>query len=119
MSEQQTQETDQPAITHGEIAGVHETAADNYEAPGQTTHEVTGHEASAELDRLHLWLAQHFPDEVTRTNTQQPEGPVDLAIRLLSGLSASVPPSQQERCTESYCNKPAGHTDIHGWVHYQ
>lgn len=70
------------------------------------------------LGRLQGFLEEHFPDEVTRSNLQHPEGPVEVAIRLLTGLHAQKPPTQVERCPAEYCNKPVNHREAHGWVHY-
>lgn len=108
-----------PAISHGEIAEVHDTSSPDAVAPLQETHAYRSTDPQQEVERLDTFLAEHFPEELTRTNVQQPESTVDIAIRLLTALAAKVPPSQQERCTDQYCNKPFGHRDIHGWVHSQ
>jgi hypothetical protein len=106
-------------ISHAEVASIHETTTDNLVPPGQTTHQVlVGEHPAEEVARLGAYLNARFPGELTRTNIQQPETYVQVAIRLMDGLSAHVAPSQLARCTIEYCNKPLGHTDGHRWVHY-
>jgi hypothetical protein len=106
-------------ISHGEVASTHDTTQDNLVPPGQRTHqEVLGAHPAEEVARLGAYLSARFPEELTRSNLQQPESYVQVAIRLLDGLSAHVPPSQKPRCETQYCNKPLHHTDGHGWIHF-
>jgi hypothetical protein len=107
-------------ITQAEAAGQQDTSEDGLVPPGATAY-APGHTVPPEHQVLHLeaYLASQFPDEVHRTNYQVPETPVDTAIRLLSGLHAQVAVTNpQARCPEQYCNKPVGHRDAHGWVHF-
>lgn len=109
-----------PASTsHGEVATTTPTADDNFTAPGTPEEPAPVAEFDRyELQRLEDYLKDRFPTEVGRTNRQRPETPVDTALRLLEGLHAHVPPTQVQRCQEAYCNKPQGHRDSHGWVHF-
>lgn len=72
---------------------------------------------AAEIDRLADYLSDNFPDEVAQP-PGKPEGEtvVDVAIRLLTKLSASAHPSQITRCDEQFCNQPLHHTTPHGWT---
>lgn len=110
----------QPASTsHAEIATTHETSADSFHGPGAV---LPGEEETAEqaLSRLEAFLDQTFPAERDRSNHQVPEGDVDMAIRLLTGLAAFKASHEPNvRCKEPYCNKPLGHLDAHGTVHFQ
>lgn len=65
--------------------------------------------------RLILYLAEHYPAEVSRPTPEGPEHPADTAVRLLARLGARG--TAQVRCSEAYCNLPTGHTAAHGWVH--
>lgn len=109
-----------PASTsRGEVASTTPTAEDNLVAPGTPEEPAPVPEFDRyELQRLEDFLTDSFPTEVGRTNRQRPETAVDTAIRLLAGLHAHVPPTQVDRCPESYCNKARGHRDACGWVHY-
>lgn len=111
-----------PASTsHMETAGQTETSDDNLVPPGAQAYPqgLGTADDSAEVSRLAMFLAVNFPDEVNRTNVQVPESPVDVAIRLLTGLHAHTANAEPDvRCAQEFCNKPQGHTDVHGWVHY-
>lgn len=112
--------SDTPASTaHSETAGQTETSDDNLIPPGAEPFRLgEGASYSAQVLRLEAFLAERFPDEVGRSNYQRQENAVETAIRLLTGLHAHTPPTQVERCTAEFCNKPRNHTDIHGWVHF-
>ncbi len=99
--------------------GVVDTTNDSFVAPGNEPLPQTDSEGNPSLDdpaydnlnidRLRDFLEARFPHEMGLTNTQVPESPVDVAIRLLTqfhATSMSVP-----RCETSYCNKPKGHVD--------
>lgn len=94
-----------------------ETSADNLIPPGAVGHEPPSYDAWVQTATLAHFLEENFPEEIIRTNLQQPETPVDTAMRLLLALSSQTPPSQVQRCTEPYCNRNAGHHGDHGWVH--
>lgn len=107
-----------PRITHGEAAGVTDTSTDSLVPPLASPLEGTPTaDPGGEVDRLTQFLFDRFPGEMDRTNRQVAETPVDVAIRLLSALSGQG--TSIERCDREYCNKPRGHQDLHGWVHYQ
>lgn len=98
-----------------------ETTADNLVPPGAQSFDpdvnpnrdaVVYHDL--ELGRLADFLEQRFPDELDLSNRQEPESTVDVAIRLLTLFHATSPTAA--RCKTSYCNKPQGHQDAHGWV---
>lgn len=112
--------SDAPASTaHSETAGQTETSDDNYLAPGQVSHKPKTGLDEDQIEDLRVFLAEHFPQEVGRSNLQVVERPVDTAIRLLTGLHAHRANSVTvERCSTQYCNKPSSHRDAHGWVHY-
>lgn len=93
-----------------------ETSTDNLVPPGMETHVAPEVDPWVQTAKLATFLETSFPEEIDLSNRQQPETPVDTAIRLLQGFVAKTPPSQVSRCTESYCNRAAGHTDAHGWV---
>lgn len=103
-----------PASTsRGETAGQTETSNDNFTAPG---HQQQGWQVSLpdQEDRLTAFLADRFPQEVGPTET-----PIETAVRLLTGLSAHRANRQDApRCSRPFCNKPDGHLDGCGWVHY-
>lgn len=94
-----------------------ETSNDNLVPPGMTAHERVEDDAVLQVTRLAQFLETAFPDEIALSNRQQPEAPVETAIRLLQSFASKTPPSQIERCATEYCNKVSGHTDEHGWVH--
>jgi hypothetical protein len=99
--------------------GTTDTAIDAVIPPGAESFEQgteTG-DPNFALAKLASFLEDFFPEEVRRTNVQVPDSPVDVAIRLLQGLSASAPLSALPRCSEDYCNQPQGHSSEHGWVH--
>jgi hypothetical protein len=107
--------SDQPTA---EIAGQTETSNDNLIPPGAEGAEVDEVGGSDfEVAKLAAYLQGVFPEEWVRSNRQRPEGPVDMAIRLLQGFVAASPASVLERCPEEYCNQPKGHGTVHGWVH--
>lgn len=107
--------TEQPAIPLGEIVQHTGTTEQDLIPPGAEADFVT-EAASTQVARLQVFLEDRFPEELIRTNRQAPEGPVDIAIRLLSGLPTSG--TSTERCREQYCNKPKQHLDHHGWIHH-
>lgn len=76
-------------------------------------HETTG-DSDYHVLRLADYLRAHFPRQMEVTR-QYVEHPVDVAIRLLAGLS-SHSPQVTEHCKEPYCNKPLHHADEHGWI---
>jgi hypothetical protein len=96
------------------FGSTHETAEDSFIAPN--SQKPLSKAPSAQISRLKAYLEEAFPDEMVRSNTQHGEAPADLAIRLLAALTASTPPTQRRRCEAPYCNKSAGHTDVHGHV---
>lgn len=106
----------QPA---SENAGQTDTTTDGVIPPGAVSyeHDEESGEPTFEIARLAAFLDTSFPEEMTRSNRQVPESPVDVAIRLLQALSASAPPHVLERCGEEYCNQPQGHRGEHGVVH--
>jgi len=74
-------------------------------------------DAAHQIARLEAYLNENFPAEVSAPpGHPDPETSVDVAMRLLTKLSAVAHPSQITRCDERFCNKPSGHTDEHGWV---
>lgn len=107
--------TTEPAITHGEIVQQTETSEPDLIPPGADM-EFVGESATDQVARLQIFLEERFPEEVTRTNRQVKETPVETAMRLLSGLATQG--TMIQRCAEEYCNKSLGHTDHHGWVHH-
>lgn len=98
-------------------ASVTETSDDNLIPPGMEAHQERQEHSAVQIAELEVFLAQHFPEEVDRSNRQRPERIVDTATRLLLALSTQAPPTQVQRCTEPYCNQNAGHVTQHGWVH--
>lgn len=115
----------QPAYvppTQATSGAVLDTTEDSFVPPGAESYvpdnpsrdSVVFHDL--ELGRLADFLAARFPDELGRTNRQEPESTVDVTIRLLSQFHASSP--NAARCRTAYCNKPQGHQDAHGWVNY-
>jgi hypothetical protein len=96
----------------------HDTTTADLIPPGAEAHKKLNGSPVQQIARLKAYLGQAFPDEVERSNRQQPEHTADLAIRLLQGLSTTVHPSQLARCDQQYCNKPANHADEHGWINY-
>jgi hypothetical protein len=70
---------------------------------------------AAEINKLHAFLMQAFPSEMTRSNTVAPESPVEVVIRLLQGFGAT---GAMVRCSAEYCNLPMNHTGDHGFVQY-
>jgi hypothetical protein len=106
-----------PASTaHSETAGQTETSNDNFTAPGQ---ERLGWDPDMTLEqqekRLVEFLEERFPDQVDFRQ----EFPIEAAIRLLTGLHAHrANRADASRCSAEFCNKPDGHRDGHGWVHF-
>lgn len=77
--------------------------------------EVEG--AEQQVARLEAYLNENFPAEMSAPpGSPDADTPTDVAIRLLTRLSASAHPGRVTRCDEQFCNKPFGHTDAHGWV---
>lgn len=108
-----------PEITQGEAAGVTETSADGLTPPGAPT-SAPGQvplSPQEEIEGLDRFLRTRFPGERERTNRQVPETAVQTAVRLLQALAARTPPTLVQRCQEEFCNQPAGHRGLHGWVH--
>jgi hypothetical protein len=70
---------------------------------------------AAEVTKLHTFLMTAFPGAMGRTNVVAAETPVDVAIRLLQGLSAT---GVFRRCSAEYCNLPDEHDGEHGTVNY-
>jgi hypothetical protein len=105
------------STTRQETAGQTETSNDSLLAPGNEEHVPLT--AEAEVEVLEAFLREEFPEEFKRTNRQVPESPVEIAIRMLQALHAHVAAGAPDvRCAETFCNKPNGHTDSHGWVHF-
>lgn len=105
---------------HAETSGrVLDTTTSDTVPPGSAqdlgTHEKTGN-SDYHVLRLTEYLREHFPHQMEVTR-QFAEHPVDVAIRLLAGLSSQAP-QVAEHCKEPYCNRPKGHADDHGWVNY-
>ena len=100
QSEVAAQADTQDAIPHGKPT----------QAPPGPSH------ADQELQRLGGYLRQHYAGELSRSNYVHNESVVDVAIRLLTSLSAATLPDDSPRCAESYCNHPLDHIDEHGWV---
>jgi len=87
------------------VGGTHDTTAD-------ISHRVSGTTTDFEVRKLERFLAARFPNEAIMTPSG-PESAVDTAIRLLSKFATNA---DIQRCPESFCNKPAGHLDEHGWI---
>lgn len=98
---QDTSEEVAPVMVHG--------------APIADPGEALRNPHAGEINRLHSFLMTAFPGAMGRTNVQTPETPVDVAIRLLTGLSAT---GTHRRCTAEYCNLPAEHDGDHGFINY-
>jgi hypothetical protein len=97
----------------------HDTTDTDTESPLQEQVPVQLNGSPAQqIGRLKAYLQEAFPQEFDASNRQYPEHPADLAIRLMTGMVAIAHPQQTPRCQEPYCNKPAQHTDEHGWVNY-
>lgn len=102
--------------------GVHDSTQESasapllvHGAPIADPGEALRNPYAAELNRLHTFLVTSFPREVGRTNVQKPESTVDIAMRLLRGLSTTGP---YVRCSAEYCNLPVDHDGEHGFVHF-
>ena len=93
-----------------------DTTTDNLIPQGALTHVDVEAHAVLQVTKMAEFLVTNFPNEIALTNRQQPETPVDTAIRLLTSLAAKAPYSALERCKDVTCNKPLGHADIHGWI---
>lgn len=94
-----------------------DTTEDNFSAPGSRPGVATSAgDNEFHVLRLATFLRENFPHQVGRTDGVSTEHPVDVAMRLLQGLTSSQPAG--ERCHDQYCNKPVGHSDDHGWVEY-
>ena len=74
--------------------------------------KILNNPALADMNRLHNFLITNYPAEFNRTNRQQPETAVEIAMRLLSGTSHSRIPT----CPSPYCNLPIHHQGDHGWI---
>lgn len=71
-----------------------------------------------QVKRIREYLDEEFP---ASQDLNRPEGehPADTLIRIARHQREALRALQREaRCTEQYCNKPAGHSDEHGWVNY-
>jgi len=86
--------------------------------PGADKHVALNGSPMQQVKRLKDYLEINFPDEMTRSNSQVKEHPADTAIRLLTKFTATVHPSQQQRCDQQFCNKALNHLDEHGWINY-
>ena len=110
------------AQTHAKVtqthAKTHDTTGDQVVPPGSEQDEAHLRPADTlqtQVSRLEAYLRTRFPHEVDRTNVQRAEKAVDVAIRLLDGLTAThLPP--EHRCAQEYCNKAQGHADECGWI---
>jgi hypothetical protein len=69
---------------------------------------------AADVNRLNNFLMTRFPRQMSGPTRPVQEGPVDAAIRLLSGMATSGTGIQ--RCPEQYCNYPVNHDGDHGYV---
>lgn len=96
----------------------HDTTTADLIPPGQTSHVALNGSPMQQVKRLKDYLEINFPDEMTRSNSQHKEHAADIAIRLITGLTAKAHPSQVAHCKQDYCNKPEHHIDEHGWVNY-
>lgn len=85
-------------------------------APVTDPHEVMNNPFAADVNRLNSFLMTRFPRQMDLTNRQKGESPVDVAIRLLSGLGTSG--TGLQRCPEQYCNLPMDHDGEHGYVNF-
>lgn len=74
--------------------------------------EVLNDPRLGELNRLHNFLMLNYPAEFGRQNRQVPESAVEIAMRLLSGVTNTRTPV----CQAPYCNLPLNHQSDHGWV---
>lgn len=106
--------------TQATSGAVHDTTAEGSplatpSAPISDPGEALRNPHAGEVNRLNSFLMRSFPEAMGRTNRQAPESPVDVAIRLLSGLSAT---GVHPRCPAEYCNLPAQHDGEHGYVNY-
>jgi hypothetical protein len=102
-----------PEISKGEEAATQETDADQITPLSLISTEPETDDVK--ITKLSSFLRSQFPGEVNRTNRPVPEHPVDVAIRLLTGLTTQ---GHVARCREPYCNRPSGHGEPHAWVHY-
>lgn len=85
-------------------------------APISDPGEALRNPHAAEINKLNSFLMQAYPREMHRSNIVGSETPVDVAIRLLKGLGATVGGA---RCSDEYCNLPANHDGNHGFINYQ
>lgn len=110
--------TPEPASTlRQENAETHDTTADSFIPPG-VTDRLVEMDAADQVEALTQFLDRNFPGEMQRSNRQVPELPVETAMRLLLGLAGKANLTSARRCDEPFCNKNAGHADVHGMVHY-
>lgn len=79
--------------------------------PGVALHDW----ASGEINKLNTFLMTAFPREMSRSNVTAPQSPVDVAIRLLTGMGSV---SAGAKCSVEYCNLQANHDGDHGYVNY-
>jgi hypothetical protein len=96
-----------------------DTGSDNF-TPSTAPKPLSGSPIQ-QIARLKDYLATSWPKAAAPG-----EHAGDTAIRLLTGLNAASnivlgdgPAISATRCSEQYCNQPAGHEDEHGWVNYQ
>ncbi len=104
----------------GSFAQTTDTSNDVLTPPGAEVFDLPEFETgnpTFEIAKLAAFIDETFPRELDRTNTQVPDSPVDVAIRLLMRLSATAGPHAITRCDQEYCNRPQGHTGDCGIVH--
>lgn len=99
--------TESPAVVPGFIT---------HGAPIADPGEALRNPYAAEVNKLNSFLMTSFPGEMRRTNRQEFESPVDVAIRLLQGLGST---GAGPRCKQEYCNLPLNHDGDHGYVQYE
>lgn len=84
-------------------------------APISDPGEALRNPYAGELNKLQTFLMTAFPQEMNRSNTVKLESPVDVAIRLLTGMGVVT---GSNRCPAEYCNLPANHDGDHGFISY-
>jgi hypothetical protein len=84
-------------------------------APISDPGEAIRNPFAGEVNKLNNFLMTAFPNEMNRSNLTVPETPVDVAIRLLKGLSVV---GGGTRCPVEYCNLPINHDGEHGFISF-
>jgi hypothetical protein len=107
-------------------SGVHQDTSEEVPTIAPDFTRVTGSAADpgeairnplqAELNKLRTFLMTAYPREMHRAVLTRAESPVDVAIRLLKGLSAI---QGGAKCSSEYCNLPVNHDGAHGFVNFQ